>query len=679
MTLRAGLIGLGMMGRHHARVLGSLDGVELVAVADPAGDPHGVAGGRPVRRQRRGAHRHGHRLLHGRRADGVPRGGRPRARRGRRARAGREAAGRRRRRAHAGSPTPSRRAAWSARSATSSGTTPRCRRLAARLADRRPRRRLPDRHPPPGPVPGAHRRRRRGQGPRHPRHRPHRLGDAAAVRLRLRADGAPQRPRARGPRRRSSAARRRHRHQPPGELARRRSRSASPSSPASAARSSPTPSRADLTFYANGTVATEWDAIAQFRGVSEGDVIRYAFAKPEPLRTEHEAFRDAVLGKESDIVTMRQGLATVAVAEAVLATATTGLAVSLGGGADRGQHRGGARARRRGGRAGAVGGRLRLRPGRSGCGEAAPTTVTAAEAERLLPRHRLLLPEAREALSSEVDLGPLGGWGGSDGVGLRATRRARTSTAHPRPGGRRRSRPRAPPAPRPDDRPGPTTRHGTCRSTRCAPARRSRSPSWWSAPARRPSAGTWATSTPTSSSSPAPLPRPRSSRAVRRTPARHADRPAQRLYAPCVAEGTARAVRRAPLASRPPRAPPGARRTRRREPRRAPAGFQPRRRCCARTRDTDGASPVSLRDRLLRRPAGRPGAVARGARSPRGRTSHASGDPGAIDGGRASGAAASAQSRARPTPQPAPGVRRRPRTPSRGRYRARRPDTDRSR
>ena len=32
-NLRAGLIGLGMMGRHHARVLGSLDGVDLVAVA----------------------------------------------------------------------------------------------------------------------------------------------------------------------------------------------------------------------------------------------------------------------------------------------------------------------------------------------------------------------------------------------------------------------------------------------------------------------------------------------------------------------------------------------------------------------------------------------------------------------------------------------------------------------
>ena len=36
-------------------------------------------------------------------------------------------------------------------------------------------------------------------------------------------------------------------------------------------------------------------------------MIRYAIAKPEPLRTEHEAFRDAVLGRPADIVTMRAG------------------------------------------------------------------------------------------------------------------------------------------------------------------------------------------------------------------------------------------------------------------------------------------------------------------------------------------------------------------------------------
>ncbi len=86
---------------------------------------------------------------------------------------------------------------------------------------------------------------------------------------------------------------------------------------------------ADLTFYANGTIATTWDAIAGFRGVSEGDVVRFAIAKPEPLQREHEAFRDAVLGKTSDFVTMREGLDTVRVVVAALDSARTGEMVSL--------------------------------------------------------------------------------------------------------------------------------------------------------------------------------------------------------------------------------------------------------------------------------------------------------------------------------------------------------------
>ncbi|MGW3619119.1 Gfo/Idh/MocA family protein [Micromonospora arida] len=43
--LRAGLVGLGHMGRHHARALRALDGVDLVAAVDPAGDPHRIADG----------------------------------------------------------------------------------------------------------------------------------------------------------------------------------------------------------------------------------------------------------------------------------------------------------------------------------------------------------------------------------------------------------------------------------------------------------------------------------------------------------------------------------------------------------------------------------------------------------------------------------------------------------
>ena len=52
----------------------------------------------------------------------------------------------------------------------------------------------------------------------------------------------------------------------------------------------------DLTFYANGTFENDWDAVATFRGVSEGDVTRFAIQKREPLAVEQAHFRDAVLG-----------------------------------------------------------------------------------------------------------------------------------------------------------------------------------------------------------------------------------------------------------------------------------------------------------------------------------------------------------------------------------------------
>jgi len=86
---------------------------------------------------------------------------------------------------------------------------------------------------------------------------------------------------------------------------------------------------ADLTFYENGTIATEWDSMAAFRGVSEGNVTRLAIAKPEPLRTEHEAFRDAVLGLRTDVVTMAEGQDTLVVAEAVLESSRTGATVRI--------------------------------------------------------------------------------------------------------------------------------------------------------------------------------------------------------------------------------------------------------------------------------------------------------------------------------------------------------------
>ncbi|RAG83620.1 gfo/Idh/MocA family oxidoreductase [Streptacidiphilus pinicola] len=86
---------------------------------------------------------------------------------------------------------------------------------------------------------------------------------------------------------------------------------------------------ADLTFYANGAIDTEWEALRAFRGVAEGDMIRFAIPKREPLLVEHESFRDAVVGKQADIVTLRQGLRTVEVSAAVLASAESGGTVKI--------------------------------------------------------------------------------------------------------------------------------------------------------------------------------------------------------------------------------------------------------------------------------------------------------------------------------------------------------------
>ncbi|MFN8184670.1 MAG: Gfo/Idh/MocA family oxidoreductase [Candidatus Nanopelagicales bacterium] len=87
---------------------------------------------------------------------------------------------------------------------------------------------------------------------------------------------------------------------------------------------------ADLTFFENGVVPLGWPMLESFRGVSEGNMTRYAFAKPEPLAVEHERFRDAVLGKSDDIIHFAAGARTVRVAQAVLESARTGTTVTCG-------------------------------------------------------------------------------------------------------------------------------------------------------------------------------------------------------------------------------------------------------------------------------------------------------------------------------------------------------------
>lgn len=76
---------------------------------------------------------------------------------------------------------------------------------------------------------------------------------------------------------------------------------------------------ADLTFYENGTFSGGWDTVQTFRGVAEGDVVRFALKKVEPLLTEHLAFRDAVITRDqSHIVTLKEGLDAVRIADIMI-------------------------------------------------------------------------------------------------------------------------------------------------------------------------------------------------------------------------------------------------------------------------------------------------------------------------------------------------------------------------
>lgn len=326
-NLRAGLIGLGMMGRHHARVLASLPGVDLVAVADPGGDVHGVSAGRPVEASIEDLIGHGldycmvavptvfheqvglalaaagvHTMIEKPLAQDTP---------------------------------SSRRLAEAFESAGLVGAVGHIERYNPALQSARTR--LAE-----GELGRVYQVVTRRQGPF-----PARIADVGVVKDLATHDidltaWVTQQPYASVSARTAYKSGREHEDlvAAVGQLAdgtvtnhlvnwlspfKERVTVITGENGAFVADTL----TADLTYFANGNLETTWPGLANFRGVSEGDVVRYAIAKPEPLRTEHEQFRDAVLGKDADIVTMRQGLRTVEVAEAMITAATDGTVVTL--------------------------------------------------------------------------------------------------------------------------------------------------------------------------------------------------------------------------------------------------------------------------------------------------------------------------------------------------------------
>jgi len=87
--------------------------------------------------------------------------------------------------------------------------------------------------------------------------------------------------------------------------------------------------RSDLALYANGTSKVSQSSIAHFSGVTQGDITYFSFDKPEPLLVEHSNFRDFLLGKSSNVVTLAEGCETVRVADAIVESGKNQQVVSL--------------------------------------------------------------------------------------------------------------------------------------------------------------------------------------------------------------------------------------------------------------------------------------------------------------------------------------------------------------
>jgi UDP-N-acetylglucosamine 3-dehydrogenase len=79
----------------------------------------------------------------------------------------------------------------------------------------------------------------------------------------------------------------------------------------------------DLSLFENATMhGGDWNALQLLRGVSEGRMVRYALAKTEPLRAELEAWLAAVRGEAPVRVTGEAGLRALELAQAIVTSGT---------------------------------------------------------------------------------------------------------------------------------------------------------------------------------------------------------------------------------------------------------------------------------------------------------------------------------------------------------------------
>jgi UDP-N-acetylglucosamine 3-dehydrogenase len=76
----------------------------------------------------------------------------------------------------------------------------------------------------------------------------------------------------------------------------------------------------DLTFYQNGEIEITQKELSHFRGVTQGPILTYEFQKPEALFTEHSEFVKHLKGDPSGSVTLSDAASTIKIAEAIVAS-----------------------------------------------------------------------------------------------------------------------------------------------------------------------------------------------------------------------------------------------------------------------------------------------------------------------------------------------------------------------
>lgn len=85
----------------------------------------------------------------------------------------------------------------------------------------------------------------------------------------------------------------------------------------------------DLEFYENGFKQGNWESLQVFRGVAEGRMIRFPICRREPLQVELQSFVDAVLYDDPYPVSGEDGLEALRLAQYLVKAGTQGMSECL--------------------------------------------------------------------------------------------------------------------------------------------------------------------------------------------------------------------------------------------------------------------------------------------------------------------------------------------------------------